>query len=122
MRKFICALVLLLVFSLVFEQTKGQAWDELAPPEVGVLWVLPAQGKPARPIWGHANGMKVGLAPMPGPRGLLRIYSPYLGLEDSRMINFIAVEPIPSGMDKRGFSELEQGLFSELLQQLLNYL
>lgn len=107
MRKFICAWVLLLVFSLGFGQTTGQAWDELTPPEVGVLWVLPAQGKPAQAVWGHAHGMRVGLAPMPGPRGLLRIYTPYLGLEDGRMINFIAVEPIPSGMDKRGFSELE---------------
>jgi hypothetical protein len=107
MRRFICVLVLHLVVRLGFGQTTGMTWDELAPPEVGKLWILPAQGKPANPIWGHTNGMRVGLAPMPGPRGLLRIYSPYLGLEDTRMINFIAVEPIPFGMDKREFSELE---------------
>lgn len=108
MRKFICVAVLLIVFTLGnIGQTSGQTWKELASPEVGVLWVLPAQNEPAKPIWGHTTGMRVGLAPMPGPRGLLRIYTPYLGLEEGRMINFIAVEPIPFGTSQRGFSELE---------------
>lgn len=44
---------------------------------------------------------------MPGPRGLLRIYAPYLGHDDGRVINFIAVEPIAQGRSRRGFSELE---------------
>ncbi|MBN1853615.1 MAG: hypothetical protein JW829_12860 [Pirellulales bacterium] len=44
---------------------------------------------------------------MPGPRGLIRIYAPYLGQPTGRMINFIAVEPIISGQENRGFSELE---------------
>jgi len=44
---------------------------------------------------------------MPGPRGLLRIYAPYLGQPPGRVINFIAVEPILRGQNGRGFSELE---------------
>lgn len=82
-------------------------WKNLASPEVGQVWVQPAQGKDAQPIWGHANGMRIGLAPMPGPRGLLRVYTPYLGHKQEKMINFIALEPIPKGSDQRGFSELE---------------
>ncbi len=50
----------------------------------------------------------MGLWPLPGPRGLLRIYAPYLGHADVRVINFLAVEPIPAGSVRRGYSELEQ--------------
>lgn len=89
------------------DQINCQTWNELASPDIGSKWIRPAQGKPAMPVWGHAFGLQVGLAPMPGPRGLLRIYAPYLGLKEGRMINFIAVEPIPEGSDERGFSELE---------------
>jgi hypothetical protein len=50
--------------------------------------------------------MAIGLWPTPGPRGLIRIYTPYLGQPlPQRMINFIAVEPIV-GSD-RGLSEIE---------------
>jgi hypothetical protein len=82
-------------------------WEELASPEIGEKWLQPAQGEPARPIWGHVNGIQVGLHPMPGPRGLLRIYAPYLGHKEGKMINYIALEPIPVGTNRRGFSELE---------------
>ena len=82
-------------------------WEELAAPEIEGPWVRPPPGREARPVWGHANGLRVGLAPMPGPRGLLRIYAPYLGHPPGRMINFIAVEPILAGQERRGFSELE---------------
>lgn len=44
---------------------------------------------------------------MPGPRGLLRVYAPYLAHPPGRMINFIAVEPIIVGHERRGYSELE---------------
>ncbi len=84
------------------------SWKQLAPPEVNGRWVQPAQGQPARAVWGHAEGLRVGLPPLPGPRGLLRIYAPYLGHREERVINFIAVEPIPRGKAKRGFSELEK--------------
>lgn len=107
MSKFICVSVLLLVFNPGIGQTTSQLWNELAPPDIDSIWVLPAQGKPAQAVWGHAKGLRVGLAPMPGPRGLLRIYTPYLGLDEGQMLNFIAVEPLPYGMTQRGFSELE---------------
>lgn len=86
---------------------KAQDWKALAPPEVGKVWVQPAQGEPAQPVWGHVGGIRVGLSPMPGPRGLLRIYTPYLGHKAGEVMNFIAFEPIVKGDDKRGFSELE---------------
>ncbi len=82
--------------------------ETLATPEAAGLWVRPAACSPAQPVWGHAEGLRVGLAPMPGPRGLLRIYAPYLGHPPGRMINFIAVEPIVDTPQGRGFSELEQ--------------
>lgn len=83
-------------------------WRQLAAPEVGPVWVQPAQGSPAQPIWGYAKGLRVGLPPTRGPRGLLRIYAPYLGHDEGRVINFVAVEPIPRGQTDRGLSELER--------------
>ncbi len=29
-------------------------------------------------VWGHVDGLRIGLWPMAGPRGLLRIYEPHL--------------------------------------------
>jgi hypothetical protein len=42
---------------------------------------------------------------------LLRVYAPYLrhAEGDDRLINFVAVEPIPAGQPHRGLSELEHG-------------
>ena len=56
-------------------------------------------------IWGVEGGLAVGIPPTPGPKGLLRIYAPYLGQGPLRMVNFIAIEPVAGG--RRGFSELE---------------
>ena len=67
-------------------------------------WRQP-QGADDLPIWGHKEGLAVGIAPTPGPLGLLRIYAPYLNQPYPRMVNFIAVEPVVGG--RRGFSELE---------------
>lgn len=80
----------------------------LAEPSVDGLWLRPGQGEPAEPVWGHADGIQVGLAPLPGPRGLLRIYTPYLDHPRHRMVNYLAVEPIVAGDTQRGFSELER--------------
>jgi hypothetical protein len=71
-------------------------------------WIRPDPAKvaEAQPIWGIAGGMSIGLWPTPGPRGLIRIYTPYLGQPaPPRMINFIAVEPIVG--DDRSLSEME---------------
>jgi len=82
-------------------------WTDLAAPETEGRLVRPSPQPGAQPVWGHANGLQVGLAPMPGPRGLLRIYTPYLKQPAGRVINFIAVEPILRGQERRSFSELE---------------
>lgn len=70
-------------------------------------FLRPSSTTPAEPRWGHADGLQIGLAPLPGPRGLLRVYTPYLNQPRERMMNFVAVEPIPAGQTTRGFSELE---------------
>jgi len=84
----------------------GQA-QLLTPPVVGETWVQPSIQAPAQPVWGHAYGLRVGLWPMPGPRGLLRIYAPYLGHAHERVVNYIAIEPVVSGTLFRSYSELE---------------
>ena len=81
--------------------------QELAPPVVEGRWVRPSAEAPAQPVWGHAEGLRVGLYPLRGPRGLLRIYAPYLKLPENHVINFIAVEPTVVGQEGRGLSELE---------------
>lgn len=99
--------VLNVIFCSLCIHVKAQDWKSLASPQTGALWVQPAQGVPAQPVWGHARGIQVGLSPMPGPRGLLRIYTPYLGHKAGNVMNYIAFEPIVKGDDKRGLSELE---------------
>jgi len=78
---------------------------KLAKPVVSGKWIVPAQGVDAEPVWGIKGGISVGLWPTGGPRGLLRIYTPYLKHPRLRMINYIAVEPKVG--DGRGLSELE---------------
>jgi hypothetical protein len=76
--------------------------------ESSEFWQRPVLGSgsaAALPIWGNKEGLRLGLAPTPGPPGLLRVYAPYLGQAYPRVVNFIAVEPIVAG--RRGFSELE---------------
>ncbi len=88
-------------------------------PETGALpvtdagWLRPAAERPAEPRWGHPDGIQVGLHPLRGPRGLLRIYTPYLDHPRDRLLNFLAVEPIPAGETKRGYSELEHSALDD---------
>lgn len=56
-------------------------------------------------MWGVRGGIAVGLWPMPGPRGLMRIYAPYLNQPPGRVFNFIAIEPVVGG--RRELSELQ---------------
>ena len=108
--------IIVLVLTTTVSSCSGQntpRWSQLAAPDTVGLWIQPAQGKPAIPVWGHAHGMVVGLAPLPGPRGLIRIYTPYLGLETGDVMNFIALEPIPKGSEQRGLSELEMSTLDE---------
>ena len=57
--------------------------------------------------WGFANGIRIGIAPLGGPRGLIRIYTPYLEHDEFVVTNFIAFEPIDKAKNNRGLSELE---------------
>ena len=84
--------------------------SNMAPPDTtGGIWIRPSTEANARPKWGFKNGIQVGIAPTAGPRGLLRIYTPYLDHPDDYVTNFIAIEPIPAdGGDFRGLSELEK--------------
>ncbi len=79
---------------------------DLAPATIEGRWVRPAKGEASQPVWGVKGGIRVGLWPTPGPRGLIRIYAPYLGHPPLRMINFVAVEPIVNRW--RCLSEMEQ--------------
>lgn len=70
-------------------------------------WLRPTGDASSEPRWGHPGGIQIGIAPIPGPRGLLRVFTPYLDHPRERLVNFIAVEPIVRGMSERGLSELE---------------
>ncbi len=107
MRQLLFFLFLLIITPSGAQQSFSN-WKQLAPPDTVGTWIQPVQGKPAMPVWGHANGIIVGLAPLPGPRGLIRIYTPYLDYEFPEVMNFIAFEPIPGGAEERGYSELEK--------------
>lgn len=72
-------------------------------PVAATDWVRPGTD----PVWGRAGGLGVGVWPTSGPRGLVRVYAPYLGQTHPRMLTYIAVEPVIGG--RRGQSELEPG-------------
>ncbi len=79
------------------------------PEDDGSVWVRPTEGIRGRPVWGFRNGIRIGIHPLSGPRGLIRVYTPYTlysGPSVDKMINFIAFEPTPHGKGK-GFSEME---------------
>lgn len=84
----------------------AQEVPRLARPVEDGVWVRPAEGEASEPVWGVKGGISIGLWPTGGPRGLFRIYTPYLGQSRLRMINYIAVEPIVGR--SRGLSELER--------------
>jgi hypothetical protein len=107
MRLLLAILCSFTVVISVSAQNKHSDFQRLVSPDTIGPWIQPSLEKPAMPVWGHANGIIVGLAPLPGPRGLLRIYTPYLGLDSIDVMNFIALEPIPKGSEIRGLSELE---------------
>jgi hypothetical protein len=102
----IAALVSFLAF--VPSGARGRAGDpppSLLPPVKDGAFLRPAAGGPAEPTWGIVGGITVGLWPNPGPRGLVRIYTPYLGQPRRTVMNYVAVEPIVGRV--RGLSELE---------------
>lgn len=76
-------------------------------------WIRPSGRSPAEPRWGHSDGIQLGLHPLAGPRGLLRVFAPYLGQPRDRLLNFVAVEPIAAGDTVRGYSELEHSALDD---------
>lgn len=103
----LCAIAIAVPSSSV-AVSQAQPVRSLAEPVIEGLWLRPNQQHPAEPRWGFADGLQVGLHPLGGPRGLLRIYAPYLDHPRDRLINFIAIEPIVAGQETRGLSELER--------------
>ncbi len=93
--------------SLCFAQKNtGNPPKEWIAPQKNGIWLQPAQCANAQPLWGFCDGIRIGIAPLDGPRGLIRIYTPYLGHDSLEVMNFIAFEPVPQ-KGSRGFSELE---------------
>ena len=94
--------------------TNGSRSAHLTRPDEVRGWLQPSQVPPAEPRWGFAAGLQMGLPPLRGPRGLLRLYAPYLGHTPDRLINFIAIEPVVAGETRRGYSELEHSSLDDL--------
>jgi hypothetical protein len=85
----------------------GTAGAAPAEPVTEGRWLRPATTRPAEPVWGVKGGVAVGLWPTSGPRGLIRVYAPYLGQRRPRMITFISIEPVARGV--RAQSEMDAG-------------
>ena len=102
--------------TLTSEAFAGQAEkpvpQDLRPPIEDGVWVRPSADAPAEPIIGFKDGIRIGLWPTRGPRGVIRIYAPYvLPAKKYPVVNFIAVEPIVAG--RRSYSELERSKLDE---------
>lgn len=101
-------LILFFLASSVFSDTF--ITKKNAPPEANGIWIQPSADSPAEPRWGIKGGIQFGIWPSSGrgPRGLIRIYAPYVGFADDRTVNFIAIEPMKN--NRRSLSELEISL------------
>lgn len=85
----------------------------LAPPVRDGIWLRPAPEGPAEPIIGFKDGIRIGLWPTRGPRGVIRVYAPYVFPgKTNPVINFIAIEPIVGG--QRSLSELEHSKLDDM--------
>lgn len=58
--------------------------------------------------YGFSDGLSLGIWPNSGPRGLVRLYAPYLDLPALKPINYIAIEPVVRGA--RALPEIEKSL------------
>lgn len=83
------------------------------PPVEDGVWLRPAEDAPAEPVIGFKDGIRIALWPaVGGPRGIIRICTPYVFPgSDRQLINFIAIEPIVGG--HRGLSELEMSALDQ---------
>lgn len=100
----IACLAIILPVTLLGQPTPPK---NLNPPVEEGIWIRPAKEHPAEPVIGFKDGIRISLWPSTrGPRGLIRILTPYVFPKDGpTLINFIAVEPIVEGW--RSLSELE---------------
>lgn len=70
-------------------------------------FVRPGDGVPKkRPVWGHRDGIQVGISPTLGPHGLLRIFAPHVGVPYPNRINYLSIEPTSQRHPVRDQSEL----------------
>lgn len=82
------------------------SWNTLFCGAERFIW--PGNGIEAhRKVWGHANGLQIGLWEGDSPQGLMLVRAPYLQLPRKQIVNFLSVEPSLPGSDRRGQSELE---------------
>jgi hypothetical protein len=58
--------------------------------------------------YGFEDGISIGVWPNAGPRGLIRLYAPHVGLAPLRVMNYVAIEPVVRGV--RALPELEKSL------------
>ena len=82
--------------------------ENLLPPVEEGIWIRPAAG-PCIPIYGFKDGIRLGIEPGNRPRGIIRIYAPYV-LPD-RAVNYMAIEPIVNGW--RSLSEIEHSALDD---------
>ena len=92
---------------------RGNICSLMDAPDTTGIWLQPAQTVNAYPKWGHVNGIQIGLWPTSGPRGLIRVYTPYLNQPTDYVMNFLAIEPIVFGTEVRGLSELEKSIVDQ---------
>lgn len=87
---------------------------DLKPPVEDGIWLRPDTSGLAEPTIGFKQGIRIGLWPAAsGPRGIIRIYAPYVFPDQDRhLINFIAIEPIVGG--RRSLSELERSTLDDM--------
>ena len=94
------------------EQAKRPS-EDLKPPVVDGIWLRPSSDSPAEPVIGFKDGIRIALWPGGrGPRGIIRICTPYVFPDQSRtLLNFIAIEPIVGNW--RSLSELEMSALDD---------
>lgn len=84
----------------------------MKPPVEDGIWLRPDASGPSQPTIGFKDGIRIGLWPAPhGPRGIIRIYAPYVLSKPDWLLNFIAIEPIVKG--RRSLSELEHSALDD---------
>ena len=101
---------LLLMMLMTAAHAETPVPENLLPPVTDGIWIRPAAGGPCTPIYGFKDGIRIGVEPGNRPRGIIRVYAPYVIGGDHR-VNFLAIEPIVGG--RRSLSELEHSALDD---------